>query len=47
MDNATVHKAREVIQFIVREKIPILFTGVASFLAIPVEMLFSRIKRKF
>ena len=47
MDNATVHQSKEVKSYIIRQRIPVLFTGVASFISVPVEMLFSRIKRKF
>lgn len=47
MDNASIHTARRVIEFINQRDIPVLFTGVASFYAIPVEMVFSHIKRRF
>jgi len=34
-------------EFIKEKKIPVLISGAASFLAVPVEMYYGKIKRKF
>jgi hypothetical protein len=46
MDNAAAHCSSEGKQYINKNQIPVLFSGVASFLAIPDEIIFEHIKRK-
>lgn len=41
MDNAAIHASKEIKIFLELNNIPVLYTGVASFKAIPVELLFA------
>ena len=43
-DNAQIHKSILTRQWLNQNRIPFLYTGVASFLALPVERVFARVK---
>ncbi len=47
MDNAAIHSSNTVNQYIEINMIHVLYTGVASFNAILVELVFAYIKMKF
>lgn len=47
MDNARIHYAREVRQYITDTKMPVLYSGVASCKSAPVKRLFCLLKRGF
>ena len=47
MDNAKIHKSKIVKEFIECISIPVPFTGLASFLDVPVEMCFAHSNWKF
>ena len=46
MDNSSIHQGKEAKDFYKRTQIPILFTGVASFSAIPIEKYFATLKAR-
>lgn len=46
MDNASIHTGGVTKAFIAEHNLPVLMTGVASFLALPVERVFGLIKRR-
>jgi hypothetical protein len=46
-DNHKMHKTPDVMEVIKELDVPLMFTGVAAFDAVPVELVFSRIKREF
>jgi hypothetical protein len=46
-DNASIHSTKEVKTFMQEMQILYMFTVVASFLAVPIEIVFGIIKRKF
>lgn len=46
IDNAAIHCCKAVKEYIEINRIPVLYTGVASFNAIPVELVFAHIKKK-
>jgi hypothetical protein len=47
MDNSPCHRNPTVHEYIKKEKLPVLFTGPASFDIVGNEYLFASIKRKF
>ena len=46
LDNCSIHQAAPVRRLMHELEVPFLFTGVASYLAIPVELMFSHVKHK-
>ena len=46
-DNAAMHTSRVTMSFLLDYQVPFIPTGVASYSALPVEMMFSHIKRRF
>jgi hypothetical protein len=47
IDNAPPHCTQAILEFIRDNKIPVLYSGPASFSGTPIELLFSSLKRKF
>lgn len=47
LDNARIHDTQPILKFMEKSKVNILFSAPASFNAIPIELLFSSLKRKF
>ena len=46
-DNAAFHKTDQVTNWLSENNISYLLTGVASYLALPVEMVFAHVKKRF
>ena len=47
LDNAPIHTGTLIKDFLYSYNVPVLFTGVASFNAIPVELVFAIMKNRF
>jgi transposase len=47
LDNVSLHHHDHVKEVIKKRRLPIMFSGVASFEALPVERVFAKVKQKF